>query len=486
MAETWILNRELVASAADGWKLGTTPFSITGAVAGGVWFQKISIRAANVGAFVRISGVIEGNAVQLHQYTTGWTDEKYRALVLPDSIDNIAAMSKGDKLMAKDFLKHNAVKASACTAKAIINGETIIDLTGDTVTADKMVSGVTAHDNSGKQITGTYVPLDTSDATATENDIARGATAYVNGKKVTGTLDQYQEIENTAYWLQQGNGGTLGKNENGMYVEYTFPSVYGPGVFPASVKSTIYFNNLQLGTVYPTNVLKGETFSSVVGIAQTGTMPNNGAAAIRLSDLTAKSVTAGYYSGGTAKIADAEAAKIIPGNIKKGVTILGVEGTMEASASGDYNIAATTNADGTQNLAITDAAGGGGSGQQLVNLTITVDPTNAPEDWNWSLFIYSSHGDSIELNADNLVSAIPGCIVGGIFAIDATASVDLKAVKGYLDRDTITPSCVNCFFDIIGNAGGFISSNDRYPAYLCQIDPGAPAGAEATMTLKFN
>lgn len=37
-----------------------------------------------------------------------------------------------------------------------------------------------------------------------------------------------------------------------------------------------------------------------------------------------------------------------------------VTGTMEAG--GDYNIAATTNADGTQNLAITDAAGGGSSG----------------------------------------------------------------------------------------------------------------------------
>ena len=43
-----------------------------------------------------------------------------------------------------------------------------------------------------------------------------------------------------------------------------------------------------------------------------------------------------------------------------------VTGTMEAG--GDYNIAATTNADGTQNLAITDAAGGGsgGSGVQWV------------------------------------------------------------------------------------------------------------------------
>lgn len=35
--------------------------------------------------------------------------------------------------------------------------KTLVDLTADTVTADKLVSGITAHDNSGKQITGTAV-----------------------------------------------------------------------------------------------------------------------------------------------------------------------------------------------------------------------------------------------------------------------------------------------------------------------------------------
>lgn len=58
---------------------------------------------------------------------------------------------------------------------------------------------------------------------------------------------------------------------------------------------------------------------------------------------------------------------VTPATLAKGVTAhdksgAQITGTMEASAGGDYNIAATTNADGTQNLAITDAAGGGGSG----------------------------------------------------------------------------------------------------------------------------
>lgn len=44
---------------------------------------------------------------------------------------------------------------------------------------------------------------------------------------------------------------------------------------------------------------------------------------------------------------------LIPENIKKGVTICGVTGTLESS-SGTYNITSTDNSDGTQTLNITD------------------------------------------------------------------------------------------------------------------------------------
>lgn len=66
----------------------------------------------------------------------------------------------------------------------------------------------------------------------------------------------------------------------------------------------------------------------VNGTKLTGTMPNNGAVAGEIDSLTPYSIPAGYHDGsGTVSIDDTETAKIIPGNIKEGVEILGVTGT---------------------------------------------------------------------------------------------------------------------------------------------------------------
>ena len=73
--------------------------------------------------------------------------------------------------------------------KVIYGGNTLIDLTGDSVTKDKLLAGYTAHDKSGEVIEGICpFDVDSTDATVTAAEILSGQTAYARGNKVSGTM----------------------------------------------------------------------------------------------------------------------------------------------------------------------------------------------------------------------------------------------------------------------------------------------------------
>lgn len=189
--------------------------------------------------------------------------------------------------------------ANTYVSKVIYGNDTLIDLTSDTVVANKLLSGYTAHGADGAPITGscTY-DANTSDATAGVGDILYGQTAYKNGSKLTGT------------------------------------------------------------------------------------MPNIGQQISTIDDLEDSiSITAGYHDGsGTVAIDSTEAAKIIPANIREGVTILGVLGTMSGSEDikatsltatpyttsktylpsglGDYNYFSQVNVSAIAYTSVDNAAGG--------------------------------------------------------------------------------------------------------------------------------
>lgn len=131
--------------------------------------------------------------------------------------------------------------------KVVYGGKTLMDLTGDSVTPDKLLAGETAHDKSGEAIAGTCTfDVDSTDATVTAAEILKGKTGYARGSKVTGTM--------------LNHGAVAG-------------------------------------------IISGKDDSYVVPV--------------------------GYHDGsGIVEIDETEKAKLVPGNIRSGVTVLGVEGNM--------------------------------------------------------------------------------------------------------------------------------------------------------------
>ena len=77
------------------------------------------------------------------------------------------------------------------------------------------------------------------------------------------------------------------------------------------------------------NVLSGKTFySNDPDTKLTGTMTNNGANNVEVTDVDGTVISAGYYNGsGSAVLSSTEAAKVVAENIKSGITLLGVSGS---------------------------------------------------------------------------------------------------------------------------------------------------------------
>lgn len=137
-------------------------------------------------------------------------------------------------------------------SKVVFGSTVLIDLTADTVTADKILTNYTAHDAAGNAITGSCdFDVNSQSATVQIAEILTGKTAYARGTKLTGT------------------------------------------------------------------------------------MPNNGAVSLTINDIDDEiSIAQGYHDGsGKVSILSTEKAKLIAANIKQGITILGVTGTLEPSSA---------------------------------------------------------------------------------------------------------------------------------------------------------
>lgn len=129
--------------------------------------------------------------------------------------------------------------------KLVLGTEVKFDLTADTITADKLLTGYTAHDKAGEAITGTCdYDADTSDATAAVAEILSGKTAYARGTKLTGTMPN--------------NGAAAGTIATKAQ-QYTIPMGYHDGSGKVSISTT------EQAKIIAANIKQGITILGVQG-----------------------------------------------------------------------------------------------------------------------------------------------------------------------------------------------------------------------------
>ena len=97
---------------------------------------------------------------------------------------------------------------------------------------------------------------------------------------------------------------------------------------PKSTSGTAKFYDTASANITSADVLTGKTGYGSNGEVQGG-MANNGSTSGTISTKAGTvTIPSGYTSGGTVAISSTEQSKIVAGNIKSGVTLLGVAGSL--------------------------------------------------------------------------------------------------------------------------------------------------------------
>ena len=182
--------------------------------------------------------------------------------------------------------------------QVIVNGETILDLTNDTVTANDLAEGATAHDSSG---------------------------ALVNGN--------LSEIE-----VFQNSPTITFKSQPPFTFFRCYPTVNKDCIIRKTSKPDVLLDGGAFGNATAADVIKGKTFTSENGLKVSGTYePPSTEPTLQAKSVTPtvaeQVVTPDANYDGLSQVTIAGDANLTSENIKSGVSIFGITGTLATAAS---------------------------------------------------------------------------------------------------------------------------------------------------------